>query len=127
MYRLSAILFGIYFLLWVPFEDTRLTHILVLAAGAVSLAGIRLWSRMKEKSCTKLLLINTLSGSLLSLAAAGLMIFKIGLHGHGSPDFEFGEILWVLSRTPYLGFAGLLFGLGLCTRTWAGEEEEHRK
>lgn len=54
-----------------------------------------------------------LAGLGVAPLAAGLMVFKNGLHAHGFPDFPAGEIAAVLGKTPLWGVSGLFVGVGM--------------
>jgi len=48
----------------------------------------------------------------VALLAFLLITLKIGLHGHGTPDFTVDQIRTLFNLVPYLSISGLLIGFG---------------
>lgn len=104
----------VFFLLWLPFEDS---HILIPAILALDLCvwlALRLWSFWST-------LGDVLAAALVAAAwlaavpvfTLGLMLFKGGVHGHGFPDFALRQFGWVLLAIPACAALGALVGAGV--------------
>jgi hypothetical protein len=107
---------GVALLLWLPIEDTSLITamlfgtVLILWGAAFYLSSL---TRRGKLGWYNYLLVGMAAGLLVGPLTALLMIFKIGLHGHEIPDFSFQQVSVALSRTPFWGLGGGLFGLGI--------------
>lgn len=113
--RIAFILLGAFILLWLSTEnrDVRLT----LSLGVVFclLVGLRAAIRMGVSRISPLALagIGGLIGLFTPLLAVILMILKIGLHSHQTPDFTLFQVIEVLARAPFFMLGGFLAGLGV--------------
>jgi hypothetical protein len=113
--RLSALILGIYLLLWLPFEDKDETRALLSAAALNTWITLRFIIRIpeqKKRNPFRHILVGILAGLAVTPMTLFLMAFKTGIHGHESPDFTAEQIFAVVSRTPLWGVAGLVLGLG---------------
>jgi hypothetical protein len=112
--RLLSILAGVLLLGWLPFEDGRLTWVLVFAGVLCALgAGFVLINKKAPEIRTRdILLAGLLAGLMITPVALFLMAFKSGIHDHGTPDFTLSQAFWVILRTPFWTAAGVLIGLG---------------
>jgi hypothetical protein len=113
--RISALLLGVWLLLWLPIEDQNEILVLLSAAAVNAWLALRYLARRSIPFGKGLLmptLLGLLAGLLVTPTALFLMAFKTGIHGHGSPDFTGEQILAVIYGTPIWGVAGLLVGLG---------------
>jgi hypothetical protein len=57
--------------------------------------------------------VGLLTGTLVAPVAVLLILIKISLHSHGTPDFTSGDIGAVMNRTPVWALAGVLSGEAL--------------
>lgn len=121
-FRLFALGLGILLLFWLPVEDLDQRWVILFAAAFSALAAALYLSKsnpaktssfQEKKSWLVFALVGALAGLAVPLLATLLMIFKIGLHGHPSPDFTPGQILAVFYRTPVFILAGLFISLGI--------------
>jgi hypothetical protein len=100
-------------LLWLPIEDTGSLNPRILATLACLLVAVRTYLRTRRRGLLVTAGLGLAAGLLVNPITAGLMVFKSGLHGHGTPDFSVAVLADVLSRTPVFGLGGLLIGAGL--------------
>ena len=99
-------------LIWLPFEDTAIWMVVVLAA----LGGLWLWFRFfAPKKDWVTIVTGALLGAAIPLFAITMMAVKSGLHGHGFADFTARQVLSVLSLIPITLFVGGAFGAGSVT------------
>lgn len=110
--RFAFLLLGALVLLWLSTEsrDVRLT--LLFGSVFSLLAGLRIAFRLGLSRFSPIVLagIGSLVGLLAPVLAALLMILKIGLHSHPTPDFTLSQVMGVLGRAPYFIVGGLLVG-----------------
>jgi hypothetical protein len=123
--RVTALFLGACILLWLPFEDTRITWPLGFGIAITAWCAVFLVNRYLASITAKhpqvrplallarFSLVGLLAGLAVSPLTLFLMVFKTGLHGHGFPDFTFDQLLSVLRRTPVFGLSGLLLSLGI--------------
>lgn len=123
--RLAAIILGLAFLLWLPFEDVALKTVFTFALAISSWWGARLLVSVPldpKRSLVRHLLVGLLTGLAVTPIALGLMAFKTGIHGHGAADFTTTQIGAVIRRTPVWIGGGALIGLG--SALWRISREE---
>jgi hypothetical protein len=111
--RFGFIALWIASLLWLPVEDPGPLNARILAALACLLLAARGSLRFRRLTLPAWAGLGLTAGLLINPIAAGLMIIKSGLHGHGAPDFDFAVLAAVLADTPIYGLGGLLIGSGL--------------
>lgn len=116
--RLVTVLLGVYAVVWIALEG-QLLRVLFLGMGVTVVGlgwGVQRWLGGRALPLAGWLLLWVGLGLLLGLGSGGLTLFfmalKTGLHAHG-PEFTPLQIAWVVQRTPFWGFLGLLLGLGL--------------
>ncbi len=117
--RLLAIILGMVFLFWLPFEDTNSFNAILFAIAICTWITIVSFLQTEEKQPVNLkryILAGTIAGALITPLTLILMAFKTGLHGHQSPDFTAQQILSVIRKTPFWILGGFLIGLG--SRIW---------
>lgn len=101
-------------MVWLPSEDTDTRSVLLMALAAAALMGANLLLAVRGRSLLLFIGAGLLSGLSVSPIAAGFMLIKIGLHGHGGvPDFTIEDFTQIFNRTLFLGAAGLCIGAGL--------------
>jgi hypothetical protein len=110
------LLLGILVLVWLPFEESSVLGVLVIAGLFCTWGGI--WVLFKTGSYRKHgivrnVLIWGLAGFFVVPITILLMAIKTGIHGHGTPDFSVEQMQAVLSRIPYFMFGGVLVGAGI--------------
>jgi len=114
MMRLAGLLLGMGVLIWIPFEDTTTSWVLVFAVAIGCLSGVRLYASQKVLGNTgqtaRGAVIGALSGLLVSPLAFGLMAFKSGIHGHGFSDFSAAQMRSVVGLLPYFALSGIAIG-----------------
>ena len=98
-------------LAWLPFEDTHLFWSLILAA-AISVLLAVYWVIRFPAGFFALPVIGAVAGAITPVFAAGLLLVKIGLHGHSAPDFTWEQFLSLFYRIPAWILGGLLLGAG---------------
>jgi hypothetical protein len=113
--RFGGLLLGILIVVWLSIEESSTLGV-VLLAGLVC-TRIALWLLQRTRMDGKHLIfwpiiIGSGAGLLLAPLAVLLMALKSGLHGHGAPDFNPGQLQAVFSRMPFYILAGFLIGTG---------------
>lgn len=113
--RIAVILLGAVVLFWLSIEDQNEGWALLLALFLSFLIAIVLYLRLGDGRLGFFLIpvLGALSGLLVPVLAVLLMVVKIGLHGHGEPDFSIAQVSEVLQRIPIWIVAGLLIGVGV--------------
>lgn len=117
-FRLIMFFLGILILGWLPIEDVDL-RVAFLFAGvfcAIIATNLLLQPSVYLADSIRIPLIGTLAGLAVCPIVILMMTFKSGIHGHGSPDITFSEILSILRLTPLWGGGGLIIGIGI--RLW---------
>lgn len=110
-------------LVWLPFEDTQLLWSFLLAAAISAVLAMYWLSRMSP--ATRLMpVLGALLGAAAPLVATVLLLVKIGLHGHLSPDFTWDDFLSVLLSAPAWIFGGLLLGMGAALQQMASRRTQ---
>jgi hypothetical protein len=129
--RLIALVYGAVLLFWSSLEDNSVLPAALLGAGlALIVSSAWLTRRYGGRTFTArtALLGTALAGAALglasSLAAAGLMLVKNGMHSHLFPDYPFGLIVDMLARSPLWALAGIFAGIGLLLAWWAIKNEK---
>lgn len=96
-------------LLWLPVEDNTLFAAIILAVlfslWLTFKCKVSNGNRLKNYSVVGLM--SGLGGGLIGLF---LLIFKMGLHSHATPDFTFKQFLLIIRLTPLLGVGGFFMG-----------------
>ena len=113
--RLTAILLGMVFLFWLPFEDSSPTAALLLALAISAWGGAYILAKAQkplQRVLFRAVLAGTLAGIAITPLALFLMAFKAGLHSHQTPDFTPDQIISVIYRGPIWLVGGFLIGLG---------------
>jgi hypothetical protein len=117
--RFLALALGAGLLFWLPVEDTHERWVILFSSAASAWGAAYVLTRLPPVSpvrrrsfLLRCLLVGLLAGLAVAPLALGLMIFKTGLHSHGTPDFTIEQVASVLQRAPYFGISGLLLGLG---------------
>ena len=114
--RILALILGILIFVWLPFEDTTLRWLILLAIAICAWGAARLL--IGFPSSTRIgVWIYPISGALAGIAVAPtaivLMIIKSGSHGHGTADFTIDQVVTLILRTPVWVISGILIGLGI--------------
>lgn len=113
--RSAFFLVGVSVLLWLSSEnqDTRL--VLLFGVLLSILLALRVMVRADLSRLAPLITagIGGFVGLSTPLLAALLMLLKIGLHSHPTPDFSLSQVIEVLWRIPFFLAGGLLLGLGI--------------
>ncbi len=105
---------GVLIIFWLSVEDTTTNPAILLAIPASALLTMHFYFAAPYRSLPVVAGIGLLGGLTVSPIAAGLMLVKIGLHGHGNvPDFTFADFEQVFERAFFFGAAGLLIASGL--------------
>ncbi len=130
--RLSWLLFGGLWFLWLGLEDRSTLPVFVLASalgGALYLEG---WSRWVRKAHggrrgLRAAALGLAVGAGIGPLAALFILLKVSLHTHERPDFTLSQVLDTLRRTPAWAVAGLLVGsaLGLVTGGAGQRDVDH--
>lgn len=114
--------------LWLAYEDRNLSTVIGMSAvicAAFGLTWFSKWRGGKLAGRRRWLLesmgIGLLAGTLVAPVAVLLILLKISLHSHGTPDFTTSDIAEVMNRLPVWALAGILCGeaLGLLGATFA--------
>jgi hypothetical protein len=108
----SSFLLGGIILFWLPVEDVSLTAAVVLSAAVCFLAAIafvRKWKLLSHHYPWAGLTGGLIVGPLGFL----LVVLKIGLHSHNTPDFTIMQLLQIIKSSPYWGMSGFLIGWGV--------------
>ena len=117
----TAIVYFLFLAAWFGIEDESPALPAAFGAGGAALvvfqAAERSWSEgpiqgRSTRWLARMAGSGLLVGGLAPALAAALMLVKISLHSHATPDFTLGEILGLLWRTPIWAGAGALAGLG---------------
>lgn len=115
-FRLTTLLIGGGLLIWLPFEESSTSGVVLFSIVICMLTLLYFSKRFSVGSRVTLIrstLVGLLSGLAVSPLAIFLMAFKSGLHGHGAPDFTPAQVDLVLSLFPYFGLGGVSAGVGL--------------
>ena len=111
--RLAGLLWGVLFVAWLPIEDQTPIPALLLAAGLVLWLLARHWSTPgRDRPALYFLGSTAGAGLALSPLAALLVLFKSGLHAHGTTDLPPEQLAALLRQAPLWGAAGFLLGAG---------------
>ena len=116
--RLIALGLAVAVLFWLPIEDIDLRLVLVFSSAICTWWAARFlvnYPPEKHNFIIRHIIISTLAGAAVAPLAVLLMVFKSGLHGHGTPDFSFEQIRQVFWQSPLWILAGLLLGAGIGT------------
>jgi len=117
-FRLSMLLLGILILGWLPMEDVDLRAAFLFAGTLCGIIAANFLLQIPDYPAKSIRI--PLTGAVAGLTVCPIVIlimtFKSGLHGHGSPDITFSDILSILKLTPLWGCSGLIIGTGV--RLW---------
>ena len=105
---------------WIALEDRTLAPVMLLAAlisSAFAITGLARWRSGTRVERRRWLLESTgvglAAGALVAPAAILLILIKISIHAHGTPDFSPTDIGAVIRRFPVWMLAGTLCGEAL--------------
>lgn len=136
-YRISALIFGIAWLIWLSIEDLSERWVLLFSVTICVLLAVRFiiyysaqrsknedkYPQNREQRSARRFLFYPLVGALTGLAVTPVAIFlmalKTGLHGHFAPEFTSAQVFIVLVRTPIWIVGGLLIGVGVELLLWS--------
>ena len=136
-YRISALIVGIAWLIWLSIEDLSERWVLIFSVTICVLLAVRFiiyysaqrsknedkYPQNKEQRSARRFLFYPLVGALTGLAVTPVAIFlmalKTGLHGHFAPEFTSAQVFIVLVRTPIWIVGGLLIGVGVELLLWS--------
>ncbi|MCK4977056.1 MAG: hypothetical protein KAS36_08995 [Anaerolineales bacterium] len=136
-YRISALIVGIAWLIWLSIEDLSERWVLIFSVTICVLLAVRFiiyysaqrsknedkYPQNKEQRSARRFLFYPLVGVLTGLAVTPVAIFlmalKTGLHGHFAPEFTSAQVFIVLVRTPIWIVGGLLIGVGVELLLWS--------
>lgn len=136
-YRISALIVGIAWLIWLSIEDLSERWVLLFSVTICVLLAVRFliyysaqrsknedkYSQNREQRSARRFLFYPLVGALTGLAVTPVAIFlmalKTGLHGHFAPEFTSAQVFIVLVRTPIWIVGGLLIGVGVELLLWS--------
>ncbi len=136
-YRISALIVGIAWLIWLSIEDLSERWVLLFSVTICVLLAVRFiiyysaqrskneekYPQNKEQRSARRFLFYPLVGVLTGLAVTPVAIFlmalKTGLHGHFAPEFTSAQVFIVLVRTPIWIVGGLLIGVGVELLLWS--------
>ena len=108
----GSILLGLMLLFWLPVEDQTFTTAILFSAAGCFL-GALLFINKGGVAYQKYAWTGLVMGGAVGPVSFLLMVFKIGLHNHATPDFTFTQLLDLLKLIPVWSLAGFLLGLGL--------------
>lgn len=103
----------IFFLIWLPFEDTHIVLPLILAIDLCVWLALRMWpfwSTLGDVFVAALAAGAWLAA--IPVFTLGLMLFKGGVHGHGFPDFALRQFGLVMLAIPVCAALGAMLGAG---------------
>ncbi|TAK13608.1 MAG: hypothetical protein EPO32_04765 [Anaerolineae bacterium] len=109
--RWAALAWGALFLFWLPLEDVTPNAALGLAGGLCVWGAVG-WTARRDVPPARWPWLGLVAGLALAPLAAGLLVFKSGLHSHGFPDFGPRQLLDLLAGMPAWGLGGALAGAG---------------
>lgn len=110
--RWGSLLLGGMMLFWLPVEDTQFVTPLSFGVAICGLGAIALKNRLHILSA-QYIWLGLAAGGAVGPISFLLMVFKIGLHNHNSPDFTLEQLLGLVKVAPIWGIVGALMGLGL--------------
>jgi hypothetical protein len=118
----AVLIYALALVLWFGTEDRSPGYVTTLGACGAALTAAHAtrdaWGRSLRAATSGRRLAWRGFGGLLAGLLAGpligsLMVVKISLHGHNTPDFTLEELVGSLARAPVWTAAGLLAGLGI--------------
>ena len=136
-YRITALIVGIAWLIWLSIEDLSERWVLLFSVTICVLLAVRFliyysaqrsknedkYPQNREQRSARRFLFYPLVGALTGLAVTPVAIFlmalKTGLHGHFAPEFTSAQVFIVLVRTPIWIVGGLLIGVGVELLLWS--------
>ena len=107
-WRSVAFGLGLLILFWLPIEDQSILVPVLLAVAVVVVAV----GFARLKYALRPPIAGFLGGLIVSPITLLVMVFKTGLHGHGTPDFTAQQIIQVIQLAPVWTLAGGLLGWG---------------
>jgi hypothetical protein len=129
--RSTWVVTALVWFVWLAYEDRSLGTVIGLSAViciAFALSAVSRWRGGKAAERRRWLLesmgIGLLTGALVAPVAVLLILIKISLHSHGTPDFTTSDIAQVMNRLPVWSLAGTLCGeaLGLLGARFSQKE-----
>lgn len=115
--RLAWAIAGLAWFIWLGYEDRSLGTVMGLSAivcVALCLTWVAKWRGRRQAERRRWLLesmgFGLLTGGMVAPVAVLLILIKISLHAHGTPDFTTGDIAEVIHRLPVWALAGILCG-----------------
>lgn len=127
--RLTWLLFGALWFLWLGFEERSTLPAFVLASVLGLVLYVEGWSRWSlgsqggDRGLRKAALGLAVGAAIAPLAGL-FMLMKVSLHTHQQPDFTLEQVLQTLARTPAWAAAGLLVGSALALVTARSGERD---
>lgn len=118
--RLPLLAMGAAVFVWVTTEDNAVTSAAWIGAAiALVIVGYAAWRLLGGRTLRAWTAIGAAGvagaaiGAIGALGAVLIMLIKNGAHGHLFPDYPFGVIAGMLTRSPSWGLAGALAGVGV--------------
>jgi hypothetical protein len=115
--NLLTFAYGVIVFLWLTPDETGWLVIPLGVSGMIilTLHAAARWNHQLASLPQRLrfCLLGGVIGAGSTLATAGLMLFKNGLHNHIYPDYPLLVIVGILQRLPAWALAGTLIGLAL--------------
>ncbi|OGO71579.1 MAG: hypothetical protein A2Z37_01290 [Chloroflexi bacterium RBG_19FT_COMBO_62_14] len=130
--RLVWVVVGPAWFVWIAVEERTLGPVMLLAAlvsSAFAITGLARWRSGSRVERRRWLLESTgvglAAGASVAPIASLLILIKISIHAHGTPDFDLTDIGAVMGRMPVWMLVGALCGeaLGLAIVAAARREE----
>jgi hypothetical protein len=100
----------LFFLLWLPFEDTHILFAFALALDLCIWIAIRNWDAWFNLDTPLAMLAASMWLAALPLIALALMAFKSGIHGHGFADFSASQVSTTIFAIPICFVLGGVLG-----------------
>jgi hypothetical protein len=105
--RITLILVGAFWFVWIGIEDQGTTFVMLVAASLILAMAIVIIEQVFRRfpisgirSFASFWLIGLIAGALVTPMAILLMTVKISLHNHAVPDFSPADVSQVLHTTP---------------------------
>ncbi|MBI3361221.1 MAG: hypothetical protein HY023_08940 [Chloroflexi bacterium] len=118
---LTALLYGLMFVVWLGYEDQSVGLATALGAGGAALLVAHAvaggWPGPLNTATLRRLVALGVAGLIAGLLTTPftvtLMLLKVSQHSHSSPDFRLDALIGTAARTPVWAVAGLAAGLGV--------------
>ncbi|HLC05203.1 MAG TPA: hypothetical protein VJK02_19385 [Anaerolineales bacterium] len=105
---------------WIAYEDRSPSTVMGLSAivcAAFAVTAIARWRggilAERRRWLLETMGVGLATGALVAPVAVVLILVKISLHSHGTPDFTTSDIAQVMNRLPVWALAGVLCGEAL--------------